>query len=46
MNEILAEYLAKKICFKCKLPQSANREYCFKKSCRGQLRPRRAYKRR
>ena len=46
MNVLLTQYLSKKICFKCKLAQSKNRTYCFKKSCRGELRARRPYKRR
>ena len=38
MSEILETYYNNKICFKCNTRQSANREFCLKKNCKGALR--------
>lgn len=46
MDELLEQYMDRKICYKCSTPQSVNRTYCFKKSCYADLRLRKAYKRR
>lgn len=46
MNEILRDFLDKKICFKCNAAQSSKRTFCLRRNCRGPLRLRKAYKKR